>query len=79
VRSAGTSPKAKRTVSAKDIEWADLIFVMEETHKDQIRKRFSDPCRYAKIHVLDIPDEYHYADPELMDLIRVSTAHLIEV
>jgi len=51
---------------------------MEQTHKDQIRKRFPNQCRFAKIHVLDIPDDYQYGDPELIDLIRISTAHLIE-
>lgn len=51
---------------------------MEQTHKDQIRQRFPEVCRYTKIHTLDIPDEYQYADPELMDLIRVSTEHLIK-
>ena len=30
VCSAGTSPRARRTVSAKDITWADRIFVMEQ-------------------------------------------------
>ena len=33
VRSAGTSPKARRTVSALDLHWADVIFVMEQKHK----------------------------------------------
>ena len=38
---------------------------------------FPGPTRYSKIHVLEIPDEYGFGDPELMQLIRVSTAHLI--
>ena len=77
VRSAGTSPRARRTVSAADIKWADLIFVMEQKHKDRIRAAFPGPTRYAKIHVLDIPDDYNYGDPELMELIKASTTHLI--
>ena len=31
VRSAGTSPNAKRTVSVNDIRWATHIFVMEKS------------------------------------------------
>jgi len=77
VRSAGTSPRARRTVSAKDITWADLIFVMEQKHKDRIRAAFPAPTRYAKIHVLDIPDEYGFGDPELIELIKTSTEHLL--
>ena len=73
VRSAGTSPRAKRTVSAKDITWADIIFVMEKKHKNRIKAAFPAPCKYAKIIVLDIPDDYQYGDPDLMDIIRSGT------
>ena len=73
VRSAGTSPRAKRTVSAKDITWADIIFVMEKKHKNRIKAAFPAPCKYAKIIVLDIPDDYQYGDPDLMDIIRSAT------
>lgn len=77
VRSAGTSPRARQTVNAKDIGWADHIFVMEQKHKNRIKAAFPAPCRFAKIHVLDIPDEYDYADPELMEIIRVSTEAVV--
>lgn len=40
VRSAGTSPNAKRTVTLNDLRWADLIFVMEQKHSDRIRAKF---------------------------------------
>ena len=77
VRSAGTSPKANRTVNAKDIAWADIIFVMEQKHKDRLRATFPAPLKYAKLHVLDIPDEYQYGDPELIDLIKSGTEHIV--
>lgn len=78
VRSAGTSPNARRTVNAKDIAWADMIFVMEQKHKDRLRASFPAPMKYKKTHVLDIPDEYKFNDPELIEMIRASTAPLIE-
>ena len=77
IRSAGTSPRARHTVSINDINWADAIFVMEQKHKDRIKSMFPGPTRNAKIHVLDIPDDYLFGDPELMELIEVSTKHLI--
>jgi len=67
VRSAGTSPRAKHTISARDIAWADIIFAMEQKHKNRIKAAFPGPAKYAKIHVLDIPDDYQYGDPELVD------------
>ena len=78
VRSAGTSPRARRTVNAKDITWVDVIFVMEQKHKDRIRAAFPGPTKYAKIHVLDIPDEYQKNDPKLIELIRTGTQGIIE-
>ena len=77
VRSAGTSPRARHTVNAKDISWADLIFVMAQKHKDRMRAAFPRLTQYAKIHVLDIPDDYQKNDPELIDLIRTSTEAII--
>lgn len=72
VRSAGTSPRAKRTVNAKDIGWADVIFVMEEKHKSRLKAEFTRLLNYKEIKVLDIPDEYQYMDAELVEMMRQS-------
>lgn len=65
-RSAGTSPNARKTVGPKDIEWADIIFVMEDKHKSRLKAQFNRLLQYKKIVVLDIPDIYQYNDPELI-------------
>ena len=70
VRSAGTSPRAKRTVNAKDLQWADLIFVMEYKHKDRLKADYNRLLQYKKIIVLDIPDDYLYMDEELIEVLR---------
>jgi len=72
VRSAGTSPKARRTATAKDIQWADVIFVMEQKHKSRLRAQFTRLLDYKDIHVLDIPDEYQYMDEELIEIMKQS-------
>jgi len=66
-RSAGTSPNAKHTVSTADIKWADIIFVMEQKHKNRLEANFSHLLKHKSIHVLDIPDEYKYMDIELVN------------
>jgi len=66
-RSAGTSPKAKHSISVKDVEWADVIFVMEKKHKNRVVAMFGRLVEYKKIHVLDVPDEYRFMDPLLID------------
>lgn len=67
VRSAGTSKKARKTVSSNDISWADHIFVMEDKHRRRLKADFNRLLEYKSIHVLDIPDEYQFMDPELID------------
>ncbi len=51
---------------------------MEYNHKDILKDRFSKACRHTKIHVLDIPDDYQYGDPELIEIIRLSTKPIIQ-
>ena len=70
VRSAGTSPKARRTVSEADIRWADVIFAMEPKHKQQLKQKFSTLLAETTIQVLNIPDEYGYMDPELIEMLQ---------
>ena len=77
VRSAGTSPNARRTVSAEDIRWADVIFVMEEKHKSRLVAEFSRSLDGKTIHVLDIPDEYKYMDPELVEQLEQSVSAML--
>ena len=71
-RSKGTSRKARQTISADDIRWADVIFVMERKHEQQLRTRFPGETASATIHVLDIPDDYQFMDPELIHCIETA-------
>lgn len=70
VRSGGTSPNARRQVSHADIVWADLILVMEQKHRSRLMAQFSRAMQYKTVHVLDIPDEYEFMDPELIALFE---------
>lgn len=69
-RSAGTEPSARIRVSAKMIEWADIIYAMEHKHKKRLTENFPAETAAKKIIVLDIPDEYQYMDEELVAMIR---------
>ena len=42
-RSAGVSPRARRRVGPQDLDWADLVFVMESSHRDRILQQQDDP------------------------------------
>lgn len=71
VRSGGTSPNARHRVSAADLEWAQVVFVMEEKHKSRLLAEFRPLLAEMAIHVLDIPDDYRYMDPELIDQLQI--------
>ena len=77
VRSAGMSEKSKHTISSADIEWADLILVMESGYKSRILGLFRN-LALPKIENLDIPDEYEYMDDELIELLENRVEHYID-
>ena len=78
-RSAGTSPRAKKTVTAKDIQWADIIFVMENKHRERLRAEFSRLLDYKELQVLDIPDDYKFMDEELIEILRDSVVAFLGI
>ena len=59
-----------RGLTAADIAWADIIFVMETSHRRRIVEMFGDDLKDTPIHVLDIPDEFEFMDPELIEMLR---------
>ena len=61
-----------------DVAWADVIFVMEQEHRNRILADFPDSTRHKSIHVLDISDEYQFMDPELIELVQVACDSLID-
>lgn len=76
-RSAGTSPNARHKVSIEDIAWADVILVMEEKHKSRLTAEFTRLLNNKRVHVLDIPDEYRFMDPELVEMLEQSVNNLL--
>lgn len=68
IRSAGLSAKSDRKISEKDLDWADLIFVMETGYRARIWGQFRQ-MELPPIEVLDIPDDYEFMDEELVELL----------
>ena len=76
-RSAGTSPSARHPVSASDLEWADVVLVMEDRHKARLMADHRQLMAHKRLHVLDIPDDYRYMDPELVELLDEPVAMIL--
>ena len=61
---------SEQAVTSQDLEWAELIFVMEEFQRSEIAKRFPEQYLKKQILVLSIPDVFHYNQPELQTCLR---------
>jgi predicted protein tyrosine phosphatase len=56
-------------------DWADHIYCMEPQHARQIRQRFAVSC---ELTVLDIPDDYQFNDPELIEILEARLQEYFE-
>jgi predicted protein tyrosine phosphatase len=74
VRSAGTAPDALARVNAQMLEWADLIFIMDDQQRRSLRRRFPEHPALDRLICLEIPDEYIFLQPELVALLLTRTA-----
>ena len=67
--SAGVAPDADSPVTPELIEWPDLILVMKPAHLSKLAKRFPNALGGKRVACLDVPDDYAYMDPELVELL----------
>jgi predicted protein tyrosine phosphatase len=72
VSSAGTNHDAENAIDAEQIEWADVIVVMEKQHRRKLQQRFAAPLKSKRIVVLDIPDIYGFMDDALVEQLKVT-------
>lgn len=71
VRSCGVAPFAQVVITRELLDWADRIFVMNETedhHVTAIRRRF--PGFSKEVVDLDVEDRWKRGHPELKSLIE---------
>ncbi|MBC9251534.1 phosphotyrosine protein phosphatase [Pseudomonas alcaligenes] len=68
--SAGLSPDAEVLLSAEQVQWAELIFVMEKVHQKRLQQRFASLLKGKRVICLGIADDYQYMQPELVSLLE---------
>jgi predicted protein tyrosine phosphatase len=77
VASAGLDPKCGAPVTSELLAWAEVIFVMEKSHRNKLLKQFRTSMKNQKLVVLGITDDYEYMDPGLVRLFKqLVPAHL---
>jgi len=68
--SAGVNNDADVPVSQELLEWADLIFVMEQNHRKKLTARFASKLANKRIICLNISDDYEYMAPTLIKVLE---------
>jgi predicted protein tyrosine phosphatase len=68
--SAGLNADANVPLSPEQIDWADVVFVMERRHREKLRRRFRARLNGKRVVCLDIPDDYDFMDPALIALLK---------
>lgn len=68
--SAGLGNDAEVPVSPELLAWADTVFVMEKVHRTRLSAKFKRHLNGKRVICLDIPDDYEYMDPDLVDLLK---------
>ena len=74
---AGTNSDAATPVSGDLVEWADIILVMEEAHRNKVSKKHKTLLKNKRLIVLDIPDNFECMDPELIKLLKTKVSRII--
>jgi predicted protein tyrosine phosphatase len=69
-RSAGTEPYALIPVTEDLLLWADEIVCADTEHAMYIRQRMIELNLDTPIVDLQIPDNYEYRNPELIEMIK---------
>ena len=68
-KSAGVGPLTENPVTKEMIDWADIIFVMEDEHKRLLFEQIPN-AREKEIRCLDISNEFLRYDSELEKVLR---------
>jgi predicted protein tyrosine phosphatase len=65
-------------VTGGHVGWADVIFVMEKSHLNRMRRKLSEALHGKRVIVLGIPDDYEYMQPELIDELEAKVAQHLD-
>jgi predicted protein tyrosine phosphatase len=69
-QSAGLGNDAEVPVTSELLVWSDTIFVMEKIHRSKLSKKFGRDLKGKRIVCLDIPDDYDFMEPSLIQVLK---------
>lgn len=78
IRSAGLSEKSDKKLSEIDLNWADLVLVMEQKQKDKIMEIYKR-VELPAIKNLNIADDYEFMDKELIEILNDTINEILKI
>ncbi len=78
VRSAGTSGDALVRVNARMLEWADVVFTMDDGQRTALEQMFPGHPALAQLVCLEIPDQFTFLQPELVAVLEARVTPFLE-
>jgi len=76
---AGTNADAATPLSGDLIEWADVILVMEKSHRAKVAAKYRELLTNKRLVCLDIPDRYDFMQPELIALLKQRVRRVVRL
>src|SRR6476469_7805737 len=70
VRSAGTSGDAMVRVNRRMLDWAEIVFVMDDSQRQWLEHTFPAHPALDRVVCLDIPDDFLFLEPALVTLLE---------
>lgn len=67
----------EKPVTEKQLSWANLVVVMEDSQRSELSKRFPKQYLQKQIISLDIPDIYSFNQPKLVESLKSKVKTLI--
>ena len=75
----GTQPDARIVVTEGYLGWADIIFCMEKSHVNRLQRKFPEALYGKRVICLNIPDQFEFMDPDLLDELRGKLAPYVSL
>ncbi len=67
--SAGLAADAEVRLSAEQLDWATLIFVMEKAQRSKLQRQYRRALAGKRVICLDIADDYAFMQAQLQALL----------
>lgn len=77
VDSAGLADDAEVVLAVEQLEWAELIVVMEASQRRRLQARHRARLKGKRVVCLDIPDNHDFMQPELVALLLKKAGPLL--